>query len=163
MATHPKHKIPGKKVGGYRPNAGRKKGDINVLPMGAVKAIKSLRLRVPDDAPDEAKELADRALQRVADVMNCKVSRFQATSVLKAAVHIREEVCGPITRKVEIDGKIGIAALLDEVTNIEQEEKEAITIETQADRLPPQPKQIGPTIRRKAAATVVAAEVVSEE
>lgn len=148
------HRATGRPVGGARPGAGRKLGSKGVLPRGAIKAIKSLRLRVPDDAPEEAKELADRALQRVADVMNCKVGYRQSNSVLKAAVHIREEVCGPVTRKVEVEGKIGLTALLDEASKIEREEKEAITIETQ----PPPPKVLGPIIRRKASAAVLSAD-----
>jgi hypothetical protein len=151
------HKATGRPHGGARPGAGRPAGTPNALPLGAVKAIQSLRLRVPADASEAAKELADRALQRVADVMNCKVTSKQANSVLKAAIHIREEVCGPVTRKIEVEGKIGIGALLDGVAELEREEKEAVQIET--EKLPERPKLIGPIIRKKAATCVVATEL----
>jgi hypothetical protein len=143
--TRKKHVATGRPHGGYRPGAGRPAGSKNVLPTGAVKAIKALRLRVPDNAPEEAKELADRALSRVADVMNGKVHSSIATPVLKAATHIREEICGPLTKKIEVEGKLGLSGLLDAVGAMENEEKKEPVPEVKP---PAEPK--GPIIRKRA-------------
>lgn len=98
--------------GGKREGAGRPKGATSVLPRGTIKAIKVAGLRVPDDASPEARELADVAQQRLIDVMCEKVSPFASNSVLTAARHLREEICGPIPKKHELTGKDG-APLLD--------------------------------------------------
>jgi hypothetical protein len=55
--------------------------------------------------------LADRALQRIVDVMNENVSSFHAHSVLTAARGIREEVCGKITDKLEHSGGVTLALI----------------------------------------------------
>jgi hypothetical protein len=149
------HVATGKPHGGARPGAGRKPGIPNALPTGMVKALKALSLRVPADASEEAKELADRALQRVADVMDGKVHSSIATPVLKAATHLREEICGPIVRKIEIDGKIGLSAILDEMEALPEHAEEAgvvaaeAVIEAEVIKPPVEPK--GPIIRRKGA------------
>lgn len=122
---------------------GRPFGYRDALPKGGVKAIASLRIRVPDNVSEEAKELADTALQRIADVMLEKVSYKRANSVLKSATAIREEICGPVTRKVEVEGKIGITALLDEMNKIEIAEA-------------PRPKALPPVIRKAAQPSAVA-------
>lgn len=98
----PRNYVPnGKPNGGKRPGAGRKPGSRNTLPLGAVAAVRSAGLRVPDSATEAQRQLADRALVRVADVLEEGVSSFQAGHVLKAATILREEVCGPAKQKVE--------------------------------------------------------------
>lgn len=79
-------------------------GSDNALPLGAVKAIKALGLRVPADAPDAHRELADEALQRIVDVMREDVDGFKAGAVLKAATHLRDEICGPLAQKLKVAG-----------------------------------------------------------
>lgn len=82
-------------------------GSANALPLGAIKAIKAAGLRVPKEATPEARELADEALQRIVDVMREDVDGFKAGGVLKAATHIRSEICGPLVQKVEASGPDG--------------------------------------------------------
>ncbi|QSQ14060.1 hypothetical protein [Myxococcus landrumensis] len=53
--------------------------------------------------------LADRAFQRVVDVLEEQVYFQNAPSVLKAATIIREEICGPVAQKHEVAGKDGQA------------------------------------------------------
>lgn len=95
-----KPKKPRGPNGGKRAGAGRPPGAKNTLGYGQVAALKACRLRIPDDASPEADELAGRALQRIIDVMEEKVSPLVAGHVLKASTHLREEVCGSTTQKV---------------------------------------------------------------
>lgn len=116
------HRATGKKPpGGARPGAGRPEGSGNALPYGTVQAIKALNLRVPEGASDAAKDLANRALERVVDVLEEGVDFRQAGSVLKAATMIREEICGQVAQKHEVAGKDG-AALVIEVHKIAKEQ-----------------------------------------
>jgi hypothetical protein len=97
-----------KKRGGLRsPPGGRPRGSKNVLGLGEVKALKAAGLRVPKDAPEGHRELADEALQRIVDVMRGDVSYLEAGSVLKASTHLRSEICGEVTKKVEASGPDG--------------------------------------------------------
>lgn len=102
-----KHRSTGKAKGGKREGAGRTPGTPNTLKYGEVKAVKVARLRVPESASDAAAALADRALQRIIDVMEEDVGAFKAGMVLKAATRIREEVCGPVAQKLNIAGADG--------------------------------------------------------
>ncbi len=88
-----KHVKTGKPRGGYRPEAGRKPGLTNYV----VPAIKSLRHRVPEGTPEELATAADRAFQRIVEVMEGDVPEPQ--SVLKAAALLRDEICGPVAQK----------------------------------------------------------------
>lgn len=99
--------VPKRKHGGKRPGAGRPLGSKNVLGLGEVKALKAAGLRVPKDAPEGHRELADEALQRIVDVMRGDVSYLEAGGVLKASTHIRAEICGELTKKVEASGPDG--------------------------------------------------------
>lgn len=95
-----KHVANGKPQGGARSGAGRKPGTKNALPKGAVKAIKAAGLRVPYGASAAQRDLADRAQQRIIDVMEGKVGRH-SQPVLNAARVLREEICGPVKQKIE--------------------------------------------------------------
>lgn len=115
------HRATGRKPpGGARPGAGRPEGSTNALPMGTIQAIKALNLRVPEGASDAAKALANRALERVVDVLEEGVDFRQAGAVLKAATLVREEICGPMAQKHEVGGKDG-GALVIEVHKIAKE------------------------------------------
>lgn len=105
MATKPKPGNPGR--GGKRDGAGRPAGTPNVLGYGEVKAIKAAGLRVPKDAPEAHRELADEALERIAAVMREQVHFTAAGPVLKAATQLRAEICGPVANKTEITGANG--------------------------------------------------------
>ncbi len=95
-----KHRATGNKPpGGARPGAGRPEGSKSPLPQGAVQAIEALRWQVPPEAPPSLGALADRAFQRVADVLEEKVHAANQASVLGAATRIREWVCGPAAQK----------------------------------------------------------------
>ncbi len=102
-----KHQATGKPRGGKRPGAGRPEGSANTLGYGEVRAVKACRLRVPADATPEQAELADRALQRLVDVMEEKVFYQVAGTVLGAATRVREETCGPLKQKHELTGADG--------------------------------------------------------
>ena len=88
--------------GGKREGAGRKPGTLNTLPYGVVQALKAQRLRVPADASPEAADLAGRSLERLVDVLEGRVHSKKAANVLKAATYLREQVCGPMTKKLEV-------------------------------------------------------------
>lgn len=110
-----KHRATGRKPpGGNRPGSGRPEGTPNVLPYGAVVAIEACGLRVPDGTPEDVALLADRALMRIADVMEERVDFMRAGHVLKAATQLRNEVCGPIAQKLEVKADDSFAELLKE-------------------------------------------------
>ncbi len=99
-----KHRATGRKApGGRRPGAGRPNGTKNALPLGAVSAIRSLKLRVPQGAPHEVAELAGEALETVVDVMRGKAGRG-AFFRLMAAKELRLETCGPHPTRLEHGG-----------------------------------------------------------
>lgn len=81
--------------------------------MGTIQAIKALNLRVPENAPEAAKALANRAFERVVDVLEEGVDFRQAGAVLKAATMVREEICGPMAQKHEVAGKDGGALVIE--------------------------------------------------
>lgn len=95
-----KHRSTGRPRGGARSGAGRREGTKNVLPLGAVKAVKAAGLRVPGAATAAERALADRAQQRIIDVMEGTVRR-NSLPVLSAARVLREEICGPVKQRVE--------------------------------------------------------------
>ena len=97
--------------GGRREGAGRPPGSRNTLPYGAVQALRAQRLRVPADATPEEAEAAGYAFARVMDVLAGKVRSDKAATVLKAAVFVREVICGPITRKVEAKVATSVAVV----------------------------------------------------
>jgi|SRR5579859_7561694 len=90
-----------KKRGGARVGAGRKKG----IPNGVGRLG---LLRVPDNATAYEKKLAGLALRRVIDVMEMNAS-LEPHAVLKAAVRVREEICGPLVQRHEHAGPNGDA------------------------------------------------------
>lgn len=110
----------GRGRGGKRPGAGRPPGSSNALEYGEVKALRVAGLRVPKDASDEARKLADYAQARIIDVMAGEVDSFAAGNVLKAATHLRSEICGPVAQKTEISGANG--APLEVVVKLERDE-----------------------------------------
>jgi hypothetical protein len=93
--------------GGRRPNAGRKLGSTNALALGEVKAIKSINLRVPENAKPEAKLLANWALGRIIDATAGQVHPAMGHVVLSGATKLREEVCGPVHQRIEHSGPDG--------------------------------------------------------
>ena len=98
------------------PGPGRPVGTRNALPKGAVAAIKSLRHRVPAGLPEPIAEIADRAFQTVVDVMDGKVGH-EVTARLNAARYLRDETCGPIAQKVEIEVGKSLADRLTRAMN----------------------------------------------
>lgn len=125
-----KHVATGQRPpGGKRPGAGRPKGSANTLELGEVKALKAIRLRVPKDADPEVAQLADRALQRIVEVMEEGVSPLHSRAVLAAATRIREEACGPLTQRLEHTGADGgpLVVEIREFTEAPAEEVAAST------------------------------------
>jgi hypothetical protein len=140
-----KHVATGRPAGGAQPGAGRKKGSRNVLPMGMIKAIKALNMRVPKDTTDSQKEILKETEDAILKVMRGKVHGSIATPVLKAAVVAREEICGLLTQKLDVNQKVGLFDLLGETEKLEQAPAE-----------PPKEPVVakGPIIRRKKTETV---------
>jgi hypothetical protein len=97
--------------GGKREGAGRPPGSRNTLPTGTVRALKAQRLRVPADASPEAAEVAGRALERLVDVLEGRVRSHKALATLKAVAMVREEVCGPIEKKLRVSGAMSVAVV----------------------------------------------------
>jgi len=102
-----------------------------------------MRIRVPAGTPAPHADLADYALKRVVDVLNEDVDPLHATNVLRAATAIREEICGPIVKKIEL--KTSLAELLaaashDDVIEGEFEEIGALPAhdDAQLDALDPE-------------------------
>jgi hypothetical protein len=87
---------------------GRPAGSTNALPLGAVGAIKSLRRTPPEGAPQEDLDLAEETFATVVKVMRGDTLVGLALPRLKAATLIRDEVCGPMVRRVEIADPHGI-------------------------------------------------------
>ena len=103
-----------KPKGGPRPGAGRPPGSNNDLPLGAVAAIKAGNLRVPDTATPAERELAALALVRTVDVMMERVSSFSMHGVLTASRLLREEICGKVAEKHEVDVRVSLEDLIYE-------------------------------------------------
>jgi hypothetical protein len=104
-----KHVRTGQKPpGGAREGAGRKEGG-NPLEYGEVRALKSIRHRVPEGTPKELALVADQALGQIVSVMRGEVPSFMghAAAVLKASSMVREEVCGPLAQKLNVGGADG--------------------------------------------------------
>lgn len=97
----PRNYTPKGGNGGKRSGAGRKPGSKNTLGYGQVKALLAVGMRVPEGASDQQKAIADRAQERILHVMEGLVNFKLAQPVLKAATHIREEICGPVRQRVE--------------------------------------------------------------
>lgn len=88
--------------GGKRPGAGRPQGSLGALPRGSVAAVKTLRWRVPESAPDQIAEIADEAFEAIVSVMRQEVDPALVNASLKAATVLREEICGPQKQQVEV-------------------------------------------------------------
>lgn len=95
-----------------------RKGQIQPLTKGSVSAIKGLRWRVPECAPEVLADAADEAFETVVEVMRGNVRKGQSMPRLAAARVVREEVCGPLAQRHEhtgVDGKpieiVDLAAL----------------------------------------------------
>lgn len=102
-----KHRKTGAPRGGARSGAGRTEGSTNALGLGEVRAVKAAGLRVPDGAPKEQRELANEALGTIIDVMRGSIGFVEAPMRLKASAHIREEICGPVAKQVNLAGNDG--------------------------------------------------------
>jgi hypothetical protein len=83
-----------------------KPSGLSALEVKAVRVCVPRGVRHPKDLPPDHAALADRALQRIVDVMEEEVHSKRAKGVLSAAIEIREEICGPKTQKFEIGGSL---------------------------------------------------------
>lgn len=80
-------------------------------------AIASARIRIPKDASPVEAMIAKRSLERLIEVMEGRVPFRKANAALKAAVMVREEICGPIQRTVEVKGGLSLEALVSAAAN----------------------------------------------
>jgi len=79
---------------------------LSPLEVKAVRVFAPRGVRHPPNLPPEHQRLADRAFQRLVDVMEEEVHSKRAKGVLSAAIEIREELCGPKTQKIELSGSL---------------------------------------------------------
>jgi hypothetical protein len=79
---------------------------LSSLEQRAVKVCAPRGIRHPEKLDPAAAALADRALQRIVDVMEEQVHSKRAKGVLSAAIEIREEICGPKVQKLQIEGSL---------------------------------------------------------
>ena len=106
------------------------------LPKSAAKAIRAANRRVPDDATEEDRQVAQEAFDRIVDVMRGKVQTVRAVTrtvdaetgevldeggsitvqspnlVLQAAKIVREDICQPHSQRIEHSGD---AELIDAI------------------------------------------------
>ena len=68
---------------------------------GAV-ATRAIQWRVPTDAPDDVRAVADEALQTITAIMRGVGDAGPRGERLRAAVRVREEVCGPIVQRIDV-------------------------------------------------------------
>lgn len=73
-----------------------------VISCAEQKALRAMKWRVPKDAPPEAAELAGEALGSIVKVMRQGVHFKHARNVLSAATAVRDDICGPVVRRVEV-------------------------------------------------------------
>ena len=66
-----------------------------------------MKLRLPPDATVEQEQLAGEALEVIVKVMRGEVRGMDAPTRRNAAKDIREEICKPIPKAVEMSGKDG--------------------------------------------------------
>ena len=95
---------------------GRPRGSASGLPLGAVGAIKALRHRIPAGTPEALAAVADEAFSTVVAVMRGKVGH-EVTARLNASRYVREEICGPIAQKVELEVGKSLADRLTRAMN----------------------------------------------
>ena len=79
---------------------------LSTLEVKAIRVFAPRGVRHPPNMPPEHQRLADRAFQRLVDVMEEEVHSKRAKGVLTAAVEIREELCGPKTQRIELSGSL---------------------------------------------------------
>jgi hypothetical protein len=72
-----------------------------------VKALKSLRRRIPEGAEPDDVLVADEARDVIYKVMRGEVLPDFAPHQLKAATYVRTEICGPVAQKLEHTGADG--------------------------------------------------------
>lgn len=76
------------------------------------RALRSLDLetprgiRQPRDLDPQLAAMADRAFERIVDVMEERVPEKKQKGVLTAAAMVREEILGPIAQKMEVEGNL---------------------------------------------------------
>lgn len=103
-----KHVATGNKPpGGKREGAGRPLGSVNLLEYGETSAIRAMKLRVPAAATDEQAELAGESLETLIKVMRGEIKGADAPTRRNAAKDVREEICGPVAKQVNLAGPDG--------------------------------------------------------
>lgn len=102
------------KAKGIAPNS--KRGDpslYGVISGEEKKALRAMKWRVPKDAPEAAAELAGEALEKIVKVMRQGVHFKNARNVLSSAVALRDDICGPVVRKMEVSAHMTYEQLVN--------------------------------------------------
>jgi hypothetical protein len=79
-------------------------------------AIRAAKVRIPEKATPVEVTLAQRSLERMVEIMEGRVPFRKANAALKATVALREEICGPIQRTVNVQGGLSLEALVSAAT-----------------------------------------------
>jgi hypothetical protein len=99
---------------------GRPQGSTNLLPVNAIKALKSAKFRVKAGMPEEAAEVAGWALGRICQVVAGNIHSRKAPSVLKGATQLREEICEPIVKEAKFTGSMTLENLVRQASEPEK-------------------------------------------
>lgn len=113
-----KHRRTGRPVGGKRVGAGRPPGIR--APLGIRPARLALKLRILEGTPGPQAELAEEAFDRIVAVMRGQVEFDLASTTLKAATHVRAEICGPLPQKLEHAGRDGGAISIEIIRTVSE-------------------------------------------
>jgi hypothetical protein len=105
--------VPAAKTGETAPGAlPPTPGAVGSSPAVPPSVTKLARFRVPEDVDPSIGALADRALQRIEDVLEGRVEANMAGHVLRAAGMAREEVCGQVPKDINVKGVLSISDLV---------------------------------------------------
>jgi hypothetical protein len=101
---------------------GRPPGSVNVLPLGAVKALGTAGYRVRKDIDarlrQDASDVAGYALDRMVQVVAGTIHSRKGPTILKAATALREEMCEPLVKEVKVGGAISLEDMVTKAAQL---------------------------------------------
>jgi hypothetical protein len=139
MEDKRKHVKTGRKApGGRRPGAGRPFGALDRVPRPTHGQIATITRHIPADATPAERQAAIYGLQRLVELAS---DDDNPTVAIKAAIRLRDEICGVLTQRHEVTGAGG-GAITVEVVRLA--EPATLSIEERAQRAlaalsPPEP------------------------
>lgn len=76
------------------------------VPEAVLAALGAKDSRIPAGISEEEKLIAEYARRRIVHVAAGAVNSKKGAAALKAAQHLRDEICGPLVREVKVSGGI---------------------------------------------------------